>query len=371
MKVLVTGSNGFIGKNLIMQLRVLKNIQILTYDTENTVEELDELLEETDFVFHLAGVNRPKNQEDFLTGNVGLTDYICNQMAKRADPPPILLSSSIQAELDNPYGRSKRLAEETVIRYGEQTGALSIIYRLKNVFGKWSRPNYNTVVATFCYNIAHNLPITISNPAHQLELVHIDDVVRHFISELNTKNSGSVDWKDVTPVFNITLGQLAALIRSFRDLRETLQIPDLGDPFIHKLYGMYLTYLDENNFAYNLTRRCDERGCLAEFVKSKPFGQIFVSRTKPGITRGNHYHHTKAEKFLVLQGKAVIRFRHLYSNEVVEYITQGSEFKVVDIPPGYTHSIENIGEGELVTLFWASEIFDPEQMDTVWEEVNL
>ena len=371
--VLITGSRGFIGSNLIAHLQRREDVRIFGYDIDNSPEQLHAWLDEADFVIHLAGVNRPQNEEAFFTGNAGLTSTICQRLARRPDPPPILLSSSIQAELDNPYGRSKRLAEKALEAYAEETGARAIIYRLTNVFGKWSRPNYNTVVATFCYNIAHDLPITISDPHRELALIHIDDVVRHFVSELErSKLEGSrfkVEWREVTPVYRVTLGRLAEIIRSFRAMRNALLTPDFSDPFIYKLYGMYLTYVDEDEFAYDLTQRCDDRGCLAEFIKSPHFGQIFVSRTRPGVTRGNHFHHTKAEKFLVLEGEAIIRFRKIGGTEVIEYPVHGDEFKVVDIPPGYTHSIENVGEGELITLFWASEIFNPEHTDTIHEGV--
>ena len=378
MKILITGAKGFIGKNLITRLRLRDDIQIFGYDVENTEDELNTWLDEADFVYHLAGVNRPQNEGEFFTGNVGLTSRICDRLAQRTDPPPVLLSSSIQAELDNPYGRSKRLAEEALTEYAENTGARVIIYRLKNVFGKWSRPNYNTVVATFCYNIAHDLPITISDPAHELELIHIDDVVRHFIAELDEPWTSGVVRRDVTPVYRVTLGRLADIIRSFRAIRDTLQMPDFSDPFIYKLYGMYLTYLDEDDFAYDLAQHCDDRGCLAEFIKSPHLGQVFVSRTKPGVTRGNHYHHTKAEKVLVLDGKALIRFRPVQGLKtgsersddqgVIEYQVSGKDFRVLDIPPGYTHTITNVGNTELIAIFWASEVFDPGKPDTFREE---
>ncbi len=401
MKVLVTGSQGFIGRNLIAHLQRRDDIEIFGYDLANTPEQLDAWLAQADFVYHLAGVNRPQREEEFFEGNTDFTRAICQRLARRADPPPILLSSSIQAELDNPYGRSKRLAEEAVMDYARETGARAIIYRLTNVFGKWSRPNYNTVVATFCYNIAHDLPITISDPNRVVRLIHIDDVVRAFVSELQKDRGpegqkgsgpeGRVLWRTVEPEYPVTLGRLAELIRSFRAMRQTLLTPDFSDPFVKKLYGMYLTYLDEDDFAYDLTQRCDERGCLAEFMKSPHFGQIFVSRTKPGVTRGNHFHHTKAEKFLVLEGEAVIRFRKIQSDrgqrsepqrsevrtaevrgqmpEVIEYRVSGKDFRVLDIPPGYTHNIENVGDTDVITLFWASEIFDPEAPDTYYEEV--
>ncbi len=400
MRVLVTGSQGFIGRNLIAHLQRRDDIDIFGYDLANTPEQLDAWLAQADFVYHLAGVNRPHREEEFFEGNTDFTRAICQRLARRADPPPILLSSSIQAELDNPYGRSKRLAEEAVTDYARETGARAIIYRLTNVFGKWSRPNYNTVVATFCYNIAHDLPITISDPNRVVRLIHIDDVVRAFVSELQKARGpegqkgsgpeGRVLWRRVEPEYPVTLGRLAELIRSFRAMRQTLLTPDFSDPFVKKLYGMYLTYLDEDDFAYDLTQRCDERGCLAEFMKSPHFGQIFVSRTKPGVTRGNHFHHTKAEKFLVLEGEAVIRFRKIQNArgqrsegqnargaedqrggepEVIEYRVSGKDFRVLDIPPGYTHNIENVGDTDVITLFWASEIFDPEAPDTYYEEV--
>ena len=380
MNLLITGANGFIGQNLIAHLRHRENLNILGYDLHNTREELNAWLDATDFVVHLAGVNRPQSEEEFFTGNAGLTNEICERLARRSDPPPILLSSSIQAELDNPYGRSKRLAEEAVIRYAEKVSARAIIYRLKNVFGKWSRPNYNTVVATFCYNIAHDLPVTISDPARELELIHIDDVVQCLVAELDGPWVAGVVWREVTPCYRVTLGRLAELIRAFRAMRQTLHTPDFADPFIRKLYGMYLTYLDEGDFAYDLTQRCDDRGCLAEFIKSEHFGQIFVSRTRPGITRGNHYHHTKAEKFMVIEGEAIIRLRQIRGQrtedrgqrteggdqkaDIIEYHVRGEDFRVVDIPPGYTHSIENVGQGELITLFWSSEVLDPQRLDT-------
>ena len=376
MRVLVTGSKGFIGRNLIAHLQHRDDVEIFGYDIDNTPEQLDVWLAQADFVYHLAGVNRPKREDEFFEGNTDFTRAICQRLARRADPPPMLLSSSIQAELDNPYGRSKRLAEEAVMDYARETGARAIIYRLTNVFGKWSRPNYNTVVATFCYNIAHDLPITISDPNHEVRLIHIDDVVRAFGSELQRSRGaeGRVLWRSVEPAYPVKLGRLAELIRSFRAMRQTLLTPDFGDPFVRKLYGMYLTYLDEDDFAYDLTQRCDDRGCLAEFIKSPHFGQIFVSRTKPGVTRGNHYHHTKAEKFLVLEGEAVIRFRNIQSDrgqrsEVIEYRVSGKDFRVLDIPPGYTHNIENVGDTDVITLFWASEIFDSEKPDTFYEEV--
>lgn len=376
MKIVITGARGFIGRNLAAHLMPQGDVQIFGFDLGQPLQELAAALAEAELVFHLAGVNRPESMEEFTTGNVDFTAQVCEMLKQTRRPVPVVLSSSSQVERDNPYGRSKLQAEAVIKRYAEETGAPAIIYRLKNVFGKWCRPNYNSVVATFCYNIAHDLPITISDPARELELVHVDDVVQAFVSEVRGPKAevrdGGVVYREVEPVYCVTLGVLAELIRSFRDMRETLVLPDLGDPFTRKLYGTYLSYLETDAFAYDLTQRCDPRGCLAEFIKSPSAGQIFISTTKPGVTRGGHYHHTKAEKFLVLQGEAVIRFRSIEGEdggqrtEVIEYRVSGRDFRVVDIPPGHAHTITNIGEDELVTLFWASEIFDAERPDTFW-----
>jgi len=384
MKILVTGSSGFIGRNLIAHLGMQTDHVVLGYDIDNTPEELANALAEVDLVFHLAGVNRPKTEEEFRTGNVGFTEELCNALLALGRSVPIVISSSIQAELDNPYGVSKRQAEEVLERYAEESGARVLIYRLTNVFGKWSRPNYNSVVATFCYNIAHDLPIRISDPDHELALVYIDDVAEAFVAEVRGQKTevrgqksevreqkGKAGYREVAPVYRVTLGRLAELIRSFREMRKTLVLPGLNDAFTRKLYGTYLSYLEPDAFAYDLAQRCDPRGCLAEFVKSPAFGQIFVSTTKPGVTRGGHYHHTKTEKFLVLQGDAIVRFRQIEGEEILEYPVQGKDFRVIDIPPGYTHDITNVGDTQLVTLFWASEVFDPEHPDTRYANVQL
>lgn len=369
MKILITGANGFIGRNLATHLEQDEHYQLFRFTREQTREQLDEWLGQVDVIFHLAGVNRPQKESEFQVDNVDLTAYICDRLLAIERSIPLVLSSSTQAELNNPYGVSKQKAEGIVKKYAKESKARVAIYRLTNVFGKWSRPHYNSVVATFCYQIARDLPIQISNQDHQLELVHIDDVITSFVSELEKPIYGDASYEEAGPKHPVTLGQLADLLLSFRQMRKSLLVPDFSDAFTHKLYGTYLSYLETDDFAYKLAQRCDPRGCLAEFVKSSPFGQIFVSRTVPGITRGNHYHHLKTEKFLVLEGEAIIRFRHIESDEIIEYPVRGEEFKVVDIPPGYTHSIENIGQSELVTLFWASEIFDPERTDTVYEAV--
>lgn len=369
MNILVTGSNGFVGSNLVVWLKKIDGYRVLEFDIDNTDQELSDALTVADYIIHLAGVNRPQTEEEFKSGNVGLTERICQRLLAAGHSTPILLSSSIQAELDNPYGVSKRQAEAVLADYAQRSGARVVIFRLTNVFGKWCRPNYNSVVATFCHNIANDLPIAISDPSREIEFIHVDDVIRCFLEELKADGPAGVHYRAGRPSYPLSLGRLADLLRSFRSSRQSLIVPDFSDPFTHKLYGTFLSYLAPNDFAYDLTKRTDERGSLAEFVKSPPFGQIFVSRTKPGITRGNHYHHAKTEKFLVLEGEAVVRFRQIKGNEVIEYFVRGEDFRVLDIPTGYTHSIENVGSGELITLFWASEIFDPEQPDTTWEGV--
>jgi UDP-2-acetamido-2,6-beta-L-arabino-hexul-4-ose reductase len=364
MNILVTGSNGFIGKNLIAQLECQPNMHVLEYDMENTLRDLDNRLAIADWVYHLAGVNRPQSKDEFRSCNVDLTAHICDQLLQDGRHVPLVFASSIQALLDNPYGTSKRQAEEVVAHYADKSGACVVIYRLRNVFGKWCRPNYNSVAATFCHCIARDQPISISDPGKELDLVYVDDVTAHFMMDIAGIESIGVKYRDVTPCYTVTLARLAELLRSFRQMRHTLLVPDLSDEFVRKLYGTYLSYLDTNDFAYDLDVKRDQRGSLAEFTKSHSFGQIFVSRTGPGIKRGNHYHHTKAEKFLVLQGEATIRLRHIRGGDVIEYNVRGEDYRVVDIPIGYTHAIENTGSGELVTLFWASEIFDQNQPDT-------
>jgi UDP-2-acetamido-2,6-beta-L-arabino-hexul-4-ose reductase len=372
MNVFVTGSKGFVGRNLCSVLCTMKSIQLVEFDCDNTSAELEAMLGEADVIFHLAGVNRPKNEEEFKSGNAGLTEDICTILQRLNRAPKIILASSIQAELDNPYGSSKLHAEQALQAFAETTGARTVVYRFKNLFGKWCHPNYNSVTATFCYNIAHGLPVNISDPSRSIELTYIDDVVAALIGEIlskeGTQESGFAFGAELT-AYPITLGELAELIMSFRESRQTLQLPGFDSQLVRALYATYLSYLEGEDFAYPLQIRSDERGSLAEMMKSKAFGQIFVSRTKPGITRGNHFHHTKTEKFMVVEGAAVIRFRQIDGVEVIEHRVSGTEFRVVDIPPGYTHHITNVGVGELVTLFWASEIFNPEKADTYFLQV--
>ncbi len=345
-----------------------QNVRAIGYDLGVSDSELEAALAQADIIFHLAGVNRPQNVDEFKQGNTGFTEQICTRLEAMKRTPLVVMSSSIQAELDNPYGVSKRMAEEALMSWAERTGASAVIFRLKNVFGKWCRPNYNSVTATFCHNIAHGLPVSISDPSRELELVYIDDVVEAFLKTMEEQPTGG-EFRGVERSFKVTLGELAAKIRSFRESRTTLRLPPMDDAFTRCLYATYLSYLDGPDFAYGLEIKTDNRGCLAEFMKSAQFGQIFVSRTKPGITRGNHYHHTKTEKFMVVEGEAVIRFRHILNGGIIEHKVSGRDFRVVDIPPGYTHSIENVGATEMIVLFWASEIFDPTIPDTYFKNV--
>ncbi|OCZ49433.1 NAD-dependent epimerase/dehydratase family protein [Dehalobacter sp. TeCB1] len=366
--VLITGANGFIGKNLIATLN--NDIQILKYDIDNSLEELKEFTRRADFVFHLAGVNRPLDTSEFEKGNKGFTELLLQFLKYNPKKVPVLMTSSIQAELDNPYGQSKKSAELSVQEYSKETGASVYIYRLPNVFGKWCRPNYNSVVATWCYNVSHGLPIQINNPDTELNLVYVDDVIQEFINAFNGSESRSEDDYCFVPrTFSATLKQVADTLNAFRESRNTLIIPSFKGEFERFLYATYLSYLPENKFGYELEMKHDQRGWLAEFIKSPSIGQLFISRTKPGITRGNHWHHTKVEKFLVIEGEAVIRFRKIDAKEIIEYRVSGDKLEVLDIPTGYTHSIENVGNTDVITLFWADEIFNPDKPDTYYLEV--
>lgn len=371
-RVLVTGSNGFIGKNLIEGLRRLENVKIKTFDIEDDIDRLSAHLKEVDIVFHLAGVNRPEKIEEFEVGNTCLTQTIVSILQGFNRNIPIVLSSSIQAVLDNPYGISKKKAEDVLIEYSQKNDAKVYIYRFPNVFGKWCRPNYNSVVATFCYNISHGLNISISDVNNEIELVYIDDVVDGFLGILSDENAHRDKYYyKIERTFRITLGALAEKIYQLRDMRKSLVVPDLSDDFMKCLHATYFSYLDKDDFSYKLDLKTDQRGSLAELIKSESFGQIFVSTSHRDVIRGNHYHNTKVEKFCVLKGKAVIKFRHILEDEVLSYHVSGDEIEIVDIPPGYTHSIENLGNDEMIVLFWANQIFDPDKPDTYYSEVEV
>ncbi|MCD7034585.1 capsular polysaccharide biosynthesis protein CapF [Metabacillus sp. GX 13764] len=369
MKILVTGAKGFIGRNLVAELKNQNDIEILRCSRETSMVQLDAYCQEADFVFHLAGVNRPQDPSEFMDGNYGLTGYILENLKKHQNTCPILISSSIQAELDNPYGISKKASEDLIISYGEETGAKVLVYRLPNVFGKWCKPNYNSAVATFCHNIASNLPITINDPSVTMKLVYIDDVVEEFIQALNGKENKLNDYCAIPIAHRTTLGEIVEIIESFKRSREERSVPNMNDPFTKKLYSTYLSYLPEDQFSYELKMNVDNRGSFTEFLKTPERGQVSINVSKPGITKGNHWHHTKNEKFLVVSGTGVIRFRKVDTEEIIEYFVSGDKLEVVDIPTGYTHNIENLGETNMVTVMWANELFDPEKPDTYFLEV--
>ena len=369
MKILVTGANGFIGKNLIAELRNKKCGDIFEYDRDTDPSLLDGYCEEADFVFHLAGVNRPKEKSEFMEGNFGFTSDLLSSLKKHSNACPVMISSSIQAEFNNPYGESKKAGEDLLFDYGVETGAKVLVYRFPNVFGKWCRPNYNSAVATFCNNIAHDLPIQVNDPSVVMNLVYIDDVVNELIDALEG-NENKVDlFCEVPVVHTITLGEIVDLIYSFKRGRENRSVPNMSDAFTKKLYSTYLSYLPEDKFSYDLKMNVDQRGSFTEFIRTPDRGQVSVNISKPGITKGNHWHHTKNEKFLVVSGKGVIRFRKIDSDEVLEYFVSGDRMEVVDITTGYTHNIENLGDSDMVTIMWANESFDPEKPDTYYLEV--
>lgn len=365
--VLVTGSNGFIGKNLVERLKNIGLTNIMCYDINSTDADLCEYTARADFVFHLAGINRPKNQDEFYKGNAELTENIINLLKQSPKKPSLLITSSAQATLDNDYGKSKKMAEDAVRAYNAESGANCYIYRLPGVFGKWCRPAYNSVVATYCHNVANNLPIEVRDQNYTFPLVYIDDVVDSFVNALN----GNMPAGDccVPVTHEISLGRLASLITSFKQTRQTLQTPDMSDSFVNKLYATYLSYLPKNEFAYELKMNADDRGSFTEFLRTDNAGQVSVNISKPHIVKGNHWHDTKNEKFLVVKGEGVIRFRQIHSDEIVEYKVSGDKLTVVDIPTGYTHNIENTGETEMVTVMWANEPFNKDKPDTYFLKV--
>ena len=380
MKILVTGAKGFVGRNLCLTLRQMPDVEVLPYDLGDE-PKLNDYAAECDFVMHLAGVNRPKDPAEFRTGNTVFTEDILEKLAARTNPPPVLLSSSIQAALDNDYGKSKAAAEAAVRAYGERTGAPVFVYRLANVFGKWCRPNYNSAVATWVYNIARDLPIMVRDPAAKVTLVYVDDVVKSFIGCLGSLTQRSREAEkhalkndnilSVTPSYTKTLGEIVELIKSFHDEPNTLMVPDQADGFTKKLYSTYLAALPEDKFSYPLTMHCDNRGSFTEALHSAEHGQVSVNVSKPGIAKGQHWHHTKHEKFLVVSGTGEINFRIADdpNAKVISYKVSGDKLEVVRIPPGYTHNIVNVGATDMVTLMWANEVFDPANPDTFRMEV--
>lgn len=391
MKILVTGAKGFVGKNLVCALNNLKdgkdrtrpNIkidEIYRYDVDGTPAELDEYCKNADFVFNLAGVNRPKDPSEFKTGNFGFASELLATLKKHGNKCPVMLSSSVQATLigryDGEYGRSKKAGEDLFFDYSKETGAKVLVYRFPNLFGKWCRPNYNSAIATFCNNIARDLPITVNDPNVNMHVVYIDDIADEIVRALNgnpTRGDGAeIDGKFcMVPITHrAKLGEIVDMIRSFKQSRGNLEIADMTVGSLStKLYSTYLSYLPEDDFSYPLNMHVDERGSFTEFMRTLDRGQVSVNITKPHITKGNHWHHSKNEKYIVVKGRASIRFRKVGDDKVIEYLADGENLKVVDIPTGYVHCIENIGEGDLVTIMWANEPFNPDKPDTYFEKV--
>lgn len=370
MRILVTGADGFIGRNLRLKLAQRKDVEVRCFGVEHDPGQLRSMLDGVDFVFHLAGVNRPRDPGEFFSGNRDLTHALCGAVGDVATSTgrkaSILLTSSIHADSDHPYGQSKRAAEGAVFAAARAYGVRAQVFRLPNVFGKWCRPNYNSAVATFCYNIARGLPIQVQDPARPLTLVHIDDVVDCFAGVLDgTEPLVDADgFATVTPQYATTVGEVAEMIRAFKEGRESLVTPRAGTGLTRALYGTYLSYLPTGGFTYPIPKHEDARGAFVEMLKTQDNGQVSYFTAHPGVTRGGHYHNCKTEKFLVIKGEARFRFRHMYTGEVHEFITNGNEAEVVETPPGWTHDITNIGPDEMIVMLWANEVFDRARPDT-------
>ena len=370
MKVLITGAGGFLGKNLYQHLVERKDLEVVIFTRANSIDDLPRLLVGVDFVFHLAGVNRPKDPQDFVSGNVDLTTALVSaveaEMCSRGSRIPIVYSSSIQAAYDNCYGASKLAAESVLRAFATRSCSIVHLFRLPNVFGKWSKPNYNSAVATFCHNIARGLPVRINDPSASITLVYIDDVIARFLQLLDgadvlEDNNG---FATVAPCYTYTVGEIVRQIEAFRFTRELLTIERVGTSFIRALYSTYLSYLPPDSFSYNIPMHADSRGVFVEMLKTPDCGQFSYFTALPGVTRGGHYHHSKNEKFLVISGEARFRFRHIQTGESCQLITRGTESQIVETIPGWTHDITNIGDGVLVVMLWANEVFDRSNPDT-------
>lgn len=398
MKILITGAKGFVGKNLVASLENIRegkdrvhkmqglecpsDLEIYTYDIDSTQEELEKYCQDADFVFNLAGVNRPKDQEEFMKGNFGFASTLLDTLKKYGNKAPVMLSSSIQASLEgrfaeSEYGKSKLAGEELFRRYSEETGAKVLIYRFPNLFGKWCRPNYNSAVATFSNNIANDLPIQVNDRSTELKLLYIDDLVEELLLALNGQEHRDEKGFCYCPVtFHVTLGEIVDLLYSFKESRQNLSVPDMSDGFTNRLYANYLSYLPTDGFSYKLKMNRDDRGSFTEILRTTDRGQVSVNISKPGITKGQHWHHTKNEKFVVVSGRGLIQLRKIGVDRdgnpypVVNYEVSGEEITVVEMIPGYTHNIVNLSDTEdLVTVMWANEPFDPEHPDTFGQTV--
>lgn len=368
MKVLVTGSNGFIGKNLMIRLGEIDGFEALGFNRDHSIADLESMVNEADAVVHLAGINRPQNVSEFHQGNAHFTMCLCDSIKASGRKIPLLVSSSAQAELSNPYGESKRAAELACENLAVNHGNPVVVYRLPGVFGKWSRPNYNSVVSTFCYNIANGLPIQVNDPSAVIRLVYVDDVIHDFIQMLQASQNGLMQGH-VSPVYEISLGGLATQIKAFQNCRTSLVTEEVGTGFVRALYATYVSYLSPDAFSYGLPKYGDERGVFVEMLKTKNSGQFSYFTAHPGVTRGGHYHHTKTEKFLVIKGQARFGFRNILTNDRYCINVSGDTPQVVETVPGWTHDVTNVGNDELVVMLWANEIFDRQKPDTIATKV--
>ncbi|MEE0992003.1 MAG: capsular polysaccharide biosynthesis protein CapF [Bacteroidales bacterium] len=382
MKVLVTGAKGFVGKNLVAQLNNIKDGKarcygdlkidaVYEYDIDSTIEELDAFCKDCDFVFNLAGVNRPQNQEEFMQGNFGFASTLLDTLKKHGNKCPVMISSSTQAALDNPYGESKRAGEQLMFSYAEETGAKVLVYRFPNLFGKWCRPNYNSAVATFCNNIANDLPIQVNDPKVVLNLVYIDDLVDEMIAALKGEEHRKEQFCEVPIVHSVALGEIVEMLYKFKEQPQSLIVPEIpNNSFIKKLYSTFLSYFPKEKVAFPLKMNIDDRGSFTELLKSKDVGQVSINISKPGITKGQHWHNSKWEFFIVVAGHGLIQERKIGSDEVIEFEVSGDKIEAVHMLPGYTHNIINLSQTEnLVTVMWANESFDPNKPDTFFEVV--
>ncbi|NWB25367.1 UDP-2-acetamido-2,6-beta-L-arabino-hexul-4-ose reductase [Pseudomonas gingeri] len=368
MKVLITGANGFVGQNLIAHLNERADIEVLRFTRDDSRDGLPDLIRQVSCVFHLAGVNRPQDPQEFHIGNTDLTKALCEAVKASGRRIPVLYASSSQAELDNPYGNSKRAAEQLLLALAEDRVPVHI-FRLPNVFGKWARPNYNSAVATFCHNIARDLPIQINDPNARINLVYIDDVIRSFVALMDGEPCDT-SFVSVEPQYTIKVGELAEQLNAFRSSRQTLITEPVGVGLVRALYSTYLSYLPPERFAYNVPKYGDPRGVFVEMLKTRDSGQFSFFTAHPGITRGGHYHHSKTEKFLVIRGRACFRFRNIVSEEFYELFTTGEQPQIVETVPGWSHDITNVGEDEMIVMLWANEIFDREHPDTYTRDVG-
>lgn len=368
MRILITGANGFLGRNLCFRLKELGSIELLKITRESSDYDLLTAINKADFIFHLAGVNRPENPEDFQKSNSVFTQHICSLLTMYQRPLPIVYTSSAQALMRNPYGVSKREAEDILHLYSKESGAKVFIYRLPNIFGKWCKPNYNSVVATFCHNVANNLPIKIDDPATELKLAYVDDVVDSFINLIG-QGSPSDGFQEISPIYTTSVGNLAAQIKVFNDSRTTMITERVGTGFLRALYSTYISYLPPNKFSYEITKHCDSRGEFVEVLKTHDSGQFSFFTAHSGVTRGGHYHHSKTEKFLVIRGRALFRFRNIISDDRYEILIDGERSEIVETAPGWTHDITNVGDKELIVMLWSNENFNPQAPDTITNKV--